>query len=220
MRAVPSVLACLLLCACASSAPPTPTAPSSSEAERPAAPALILPVAEELALGRPSAWVALVVISDFQCPYCRRLHQDVLPAIKTRYVDTGRVRLYHKDFPLPMHKQAFPAALAARCAAHEGRLWPMQDKLYEAPALSPAVYTQAATVLELDRTRFEACMLNPSTRAVVDRDRMEAMRLGVNSTPTVVLGYLDNGAVRVERIARGIPPVETFVEEIEALLAR
>lgn len=209
----------LLLGACAAAPPVSQEEPAAKEAA-PARPPLLLPVAEELALGDAGARVALVVISDFQCPYCRRLHQDVLPAIKARYVGTGKVRLYHKDFPLRQHRQAYPAALAARCAAHQGRLWPMQDKLYEATVLSPAVYARAAEALELDPARFEACLMNPTMRALIDRDRMEAMRIGVNSTPTVVLGHVEAGAVRVERIARGIPPVETFVAEIEALLAR
>lgn len=179
-----------------------------------------LPVAEELAIGNPGARVAVVVISDFQCPYCRRLHQHVLPAVKSRYVDNGSVRLYHKDLPLPMHKQAFGAALAARCAARQGQLAQMQDALYGAAALNPSIYPKAASAIALDATAFEACMHSPSTRAVINRDRMEVRRLGVTSTPTVVLGYMENGVVRVERMARGIPTVEQFSEEIDALLAR
>jgi protein-disulfide isomerase len=217
MRPIPVLLACLLINACVS-APPVEPGPEPAGPARP--PALRLPVAEELAFGNPAARVALVVVSDFQCPYCRRLHQEVLPAIKARYVDAGVVRLYHKDFPLPMHRQAFPAAVAARCAARQGQLVPMQNELYRAPALRSPVYAEAADGIGLDAASFAACMQDPSVRAAIDRERMELRRLGVTSTPTVVLGYLEDGVVHIKRMAAGTPTVEQFSEEIDALLAR
>ena len=50
--------------------------------------------------------------------------------LKKEYIDTGKLRLIVRDFPLPFHKNARPAANAAHCAGEQNKFWPMQDALY------------------------------------------------------------------------------------------
>ena len=62
----------------------------------------------EPVLGDSTAPLTIVEFSDFECPYCRRFHEQVLPALKREYIDTGLVRFIHKDLLLPFHRQARP----------------------------------------------------------------------------------------------------------------
>src|SRR5919205_3448630 len=79
--------------------------------------------------GSDNAKLWVVEVSDFQCPYCKRWHAETYPAIKRDYVDAGKVRLAYVNFPLTGHKNAWPAAEAAMCAALQGKFWELHDSL-------------------------------------------------------------------------------------------
>ena len=64
----------------------------------------------------------IIEFSDYECPFCRRWHQEVWPQIKAKYGD--QVRLVYRDFPLyNIHPNALPAAEAANCAGEQDRYW-------------------------------------------------------------------------------------------------
>jgi protein-disulfide isomerase len=183
-------------------------------ADRPPAPP------DARSLGSETAPVAIVEYSDYQCPYCRRFHEGVLPGLKRQYIDTGKVRLFFRDLPLTMHREAMPAAIAARCAADQGQFWPMNEALFaRQPELGDALYRELARNLKLDRDRFEACSHDPATRRRVDRDVREAAVYGVTGTPSFMLGRYENGRMEVRRVARGYVDFDGFAREIEQLLA-
>ena len=78
--------------------------------------------------GGASASVEIIEFSDFQCPYC----QSVAPVLKQLMAKYGdRVKLVWKDFPLPNHPDARPAAEAALCANDQGKFWAYHDKLFD-----------------------------------------------------------------------------------------
>ena len=85
--------------------------------------------------GAADAPIVCEVYSDYECPACAKIFRDVLPLLMLNYVQTGKVRLRHRDFPLPIHRYA---RLAARYANAAGRLGE-----YEA-ALTQIFRTQAA----------------------------------------------------------------------------
>jgi len=122
----------------------------------------------------------------------------------------GKVRIVHKDFPLPSHKGAVPAAEAARCAAAQGVFWEYHDLLYLAvPDFSREDLVRYAGRLSLDRDTFTVCLEARQFRKHVETDVAEARALGVRATPT----FLVNGAVLV-----GAQPLEAFREAIRAAL--
>lgn len=186
-----------------------------------AAPASHAPAAPDpRSLGSDSAPVAIVEYSDYQCPYCRRFHLGVLPRLKSEYLDTGKVKLFFRDLPLTMHPQAMPAAVAARCAAQEGKFWPMNEALYaQQSELGPALYPRLAASLGLDGGRFKRCLGDPATQQRVRRDAREAAGYDVNATPTFLLGRYDGTRVEIRGIARGFADFETFARAIDKLLA-
>jgi len=176
--------------------------------------------ADSRAMGRLDAPVAVVEYSDYQCPYCQRFHAEVLPRLKSRYIDTGKVRFFFRDLPLSMHRESMPAAVAARCAAGQEKFWAMNEALFaNQPKLGADLYERLAQTLALDGDRFRQCQHNPATRQAVQRDAQDAGRYGLNSTPSFILGRVDGDRVEIHRVARGFADFETFAREIEAVLA-
>ena len=122
------------------------------------------------------------------------------------------MRLVAKDFPLPSHRQARPAAEAARCAAAEGRYWPYRERLFaEQPRFSEDRLIAYAEELGLDRERFTRCLTERRFAASVEADVAQARALGIRSTPT----FLVNG-----RAVVGNQPVSAFRSIIDELLGR
>src|SRR5438270_11762892 len=80
-------------------------------------------------LGNPSAPILLELYSDFMCPHCKHLHEDILPAIILDFVKSGKAYLVFREFPLniPQHVYARPAANFATAAARIGKYEAVSD---------------------------------------------------------------------------------------------
>ncbi len=140
-------------------------------------------------LGAAEAPVTIVEFMDYECPYCQGWAQDTLPQLQRQYVDTGKVRYVARDFPLPRHPRARPAAIAAACAGEQGRYWEMHEALFAAAGqLRDADFTAHARHLGLDQAQFDACRSDPRHAVRLDRAFAEARTLGVAGTPTLLIG--------------------------------
>lgn len=83
--------------------------------------------------GSATAPVTLVEFSDFECPFCGRFFSQTLSQIQKDYIDTGKVQLVYKQFPLTsIHKNAQAAAEASLCANEQGRFWEFHDGVFTA----------------------------------------------------------------------------------------
>ncbi len=123
--------------------------------------------------------------SDFQCPYCKQLALQVKPELEKRYLDLGLARFSFRHFPLTqIHPQAMPAALAAECAAQQGKFFEYHDALFEKGINVSA----RAQELKLDELKLLRCTQDPATRQTVEADLAVGNRVGVNGTPTVFVG--------------------------------
>jgi len=83
--------------------------------------------------GDANAPVTIVEFSDYECPFCARFAKQTLPSIVSNYVDTGKVKMYFRDFPLGFHQNAQKAAEAARCAGEQNGnegYFAMHDKIF------------------------------------------------------------------------------------------
>ena len=170
--------------------------------------------------GSPTAPLTLVEFTDFQCPFCRRFHERTWPDIKKNYVDAGKLRYLVLDLPLPFHPGAKPAALGARCAADQGKYWPMHDRLIAVPEdqLTAPHIRELAVSLGLDATRYDACMSGGQAAAQVDASAKVANGVGLTGTPSFVLGRASGDAVDGVAIV-GAQPYEVFASRIDAALA-
>jgi protein-disulfide isomerase len=160
-----------------------------------------------LVRGPADAPVTIVEFSDYQCPSCKRA-QPVLDQVLQEF--KGKVRLVHKDFPVPSHRGARPAAEAARCAAAQGVFWEYHDLLYLAvPDFSREDLVRYAGRLSLDRDAFTNCIDARQFRNQVEADVAEGRAIGLTGTPT----FLVNGNVLV-----GAHPIEVFREAVRDAL--
>jgi protein-disulfide isomerase len=81
--------------------------------------------------GKEDALVTMVEFTDYQCPFSAKFTQETLPQIEKEYIETGKVKLAFRDFPLPMHSLAQKAAEAARCAGDQDAFWEYHDLIFE-----------------------------------------------------------------------------------------
>ncbi len=130
------------------------------------------------ALGSANAPVTIIEFSDYQCSYCAKLYSTVKKKIKADYINTGKVKLYFRDLPLPMHDKAKDMALATRCANEQGKFWEMHNKIFENQnkwaysSLSDAmkIVDSYAAEFALDSTKFKSCMESKKYENEINED--------------------------------------------------
>ena len=152
--------------------------------------------------GADSAKIIMTEFSDFQCQFCGKWVTDTYPALKTSYIDSGKMKFAFKNYPLPFHPNAAPAANAAECASEQGKFWQFHDKLFaNQGALSADNYKKWATDLGLNMTQFNACTDAKKFDSVVNAQIAEGSSFGVNGTPTFFLTRSDNGAFKADGLS-------------------
>jgi protein-disulfide isomerase len=180
-----------------------------------------LSVRGETFRGDSGARVALIEYADFECPYCGEYERKTFPQILSDYIQTGKVKYFYRDLPLPMHARALPAARAARCAGEQGKYWEMYDSLFaKQNALSAPALLDRAQTLGLDTAKFTECQSSEKYTADIQKSVSEALKLGIDGTPTFFLGVVEPGGdVTIEKRLQGTAPFDVFKTEIDALLA-
>ena len=194
-----------------------------SEAQARAIPALTSPLLlqREPVLGDPNAPLTIVEFSDFECSYCRRFHEQVMPQLKRDYIDTGLVRFVHKDLPLPFHPHALPAAAAARCAGEQNRYWELYSSLFDQQnCLGCKGVLAIAAEAEINISRLQACMKKESTLALINANRSEASLHNISATPTFIIGPTRIDGSLDGQILEGALPWVTFQSTIETALRK
>ncbi len=178
-------------------------------------------VADAPFLGRADAPVTIVEFSDYQCPFCQRFFAATFPALKTEYIDAGKVRYVFRDFPLEMHPQARKAAEAAHCAGEQGKYWEMHDALFQNQgALAPEQLAEHARTVGVDGATFDACLASGRHAPRVERGLADGAAAGVQGTPGFVVGKTTAGDVVEGTPIRGAQPLETFRRIIDRALAQ
>jgi len=173
--------------------------------------------------GNPDAPVTVVEFSDFQCPFCSRFYTQTLPALQENYIDTGKIKLVYRDFPLDnLHPNARPAHIAAECADEQGKFWEYHDILFENQGqwnrLSSvdlsAQLNQYATSMELESASFDSCLSSKSMADEVNADYLQAAQYGASGTPTFFIGNEKDGFIKLV----GAQPYAAFQAAIDAQL--
>jgi len=161
--------------------------------------------------------VWIVVISDFQCPFCKKWHEETMPAIERDYVRTGKAQIAYMNFPIPgSHPNAVTAHELAMCAAEQGQFWPAADALFRTQrnwgsrSDLRTVLDSIARGLAIDQRRYTACMDSHEMRSLVDADYVRATQIGATSTPSFLIGG---------RPLIGAQPYAAFQRAIDAALA-
>lgn len=149
----------------------------------PESPVFSISTTDQPSLGSANAPVTIIAFTDYQCPSCAVMHQN-LERLVEEYGD--RVRLVARDFPPDQHAEALKAAEAAEAAREQGRYWEyVQVLLRNQSALGGEKLKSYATEIGLDRTRFDSGLDSGKFAELVQRDIDEGMKLGLQATPTL-----------------------------------
>jgi protein-disulfide isomerase len=165
---------------------------------------------DDMSLGSPTAKVTVLEFASLGCPICAKWNNDMFPAFKAKYIDTGKVHYVLKEFSTGDAPVAAAGFLLARCAG--------KDKYFQ---VVDAVFRQEAELLESDRnaekrdrlvkvaqsagipeSQFDACTSNDDAlKAFNDRVDAAAKKYNIDSTPTFIVngkattGYQDMAAM-------------------------
>ena len=169
-------------------------------------------------LGSVDAQVLIIEFSDLQCSFCARHASQTFPELRRNYIDTGKIRYAVRDLPLPKHRYAVPAAVAARCAGEQGKFWEMRQAIYLARGrLDQEPYAQIAGELGLDPERLEECRRDGRHLEKVRADAALAAAEGISSTPAFVIGRIVGEEFHAETFV-GAKPYAVFAAKIDSLL--
>ena len=155
-------------------------------------------------LGDPNAPITMIEYASLTCPHCAHFSTQILPAVKKKWIDTGKVKLVYRDFPLD--QIAAKAAQIAECAAKD-RYFGVIDLIFAgqqtwATASDPiAELAKPLRIAGMGENEIKACLANEAMSNAVIADYKSGEALGVNSTPTLIInGQLYPGARSVEEL--------------------
>ena len=142
--------------------------------------------------GAPDAPIACEVYTDYECPSCAVLYRQTIPSLIAQYVQTGKVKLVHRDFPLPQHPYARLAARYANAAGRLGYYEQAVDRIFQTQnawsgngsidaqltqVLAPGVMQKVRDMAQNDATLDQT----------VAEDVAMGRKDGINQTPTIVV---------------------------------
>ena len=155
-------------------------------------------------LGKPDAPVQVIEFADFECPACGQFATLSEPDIRKRLIEPGTISYRFYDYPLPMHKNTWPASNAAACADEQGKFWEMHDQLFDAQdqwngqatSRPKSKFKEYAKALGLDVNKWEACYDAQKYQPRIKSNQQMAEKRGASQTPTFVIGNkLVGGAI-------------------------
>jgi len=142
-------------------------------------------------LGSPSAPIRIEVFSDFECPACKALHEQILPLVFKDYAIPGKVYLVSREYPLAMHQFSREAANYATAAARFGKYQDVADALFKNQLVwevNGKVWDTVAGVLTpAEAKKVQLLAKDPSVLSEVQRDVDAGKAAGINQTPTMIV---------------------------------
>jgi protein-disulfide isomerase len=197
--------------------PATPTDPPTATISATPTASQNLPVIAPI-LGQDTAPITLIAHLDFECAFCALFVKETLPKIKAEYIDTGKVKVEFRHYPLASHAIAPFAHNAALCANTEGKFWQYHSELFttqsewagKSQSESQNHFIALAENISISQPAvFEECVKSQYYRALIESDKANGQAKQVTGTPTFFIG--------TQKIV-GAQPFESFKALIDAQL--
>lgn len=164
-------------------------------------------------LGSPDAPVEVIEYASLTCHHCATFHNEVLPQVKKELIDTGKIRIVYRDFPLD--RAAFEAAVMARCV-DPGRYFPVLSVLFSkqddwSHAKVPVEHlTRYGMLAGLAKETYQACLNDKALGDSIFQSRLEGSeKHQIDSTPSFVIGG---------KTHKGVLSYEAFLKAVQPLL--
>ena len=157
-------------------------------------------------IGKGNANITIEIFASMTCPYCAKVHLEVLPGIIDNFTKNGKAKVILKDFPLDL--AALNAAKISKCVATDSVL-----KFHDAIYSKQSEWMRGKNINEvnikikkiassfgIDDKQFESCLANKENEEMVLKSRIEAKNLhDINSTPTIIINnkkYTGNFSIK------------------------
>lgn len=170
-------------------------------------------------IGNPNAPVVVSEYADFQCPGCEYFATNLKSRFLRRELEAGQVRFEFADFPLPFHRNARAAAIAARCAGQAGAFWAYHDGLYAQQGIwahSPEPrrdFLNLALKLKVPKAAFLTCLDSPVQKAAIEASLQRGKALQMTGTPTF--------SVNGRRVDWGDEPtIDSIVQNVQLAVSK
>jgi protein-disulfide isomerase len=168
---------------------------SASSAQAPISVDGVTDIDPDKAFGNRNAAVVMEIYSDFQCPACKQLFLNTTQRVMDNYVNTGKIYIVHRDFPLPMHAYSRVAASYSRAAAHIGKCEAVEEVLFQNQAkweTNGDVKSIVASVLTpAEMKKVQTLVEGKTLEPLIDKDRQLGLSVPVNQTPTSIIHTKD-----------------------------
>lgn len=166
----------------------------------------------DFVLGKETAPVTLVEYASLTCLHCAQFHQNTLPAVKKEYIETGKVKLIYRDFPLD--QLALSGSMIARCAGRD-RYFAFIDVMFAqqstwARDTNPlAALSRIARLGGMSQAKFDECLKDKKIADAVVQQRLDGdKKFGINATPTVIInGKRYSGGLTIEQFRAVVAPL-------------
>ncbi len=166
----------------------------------------------DMALGSPDAPVTVIEYASMTCPHCAHFHEVSFPELKSRYIETGKVRFIYREFPLD--GAALRASMLARCAG-EKRFFAFIEVLFREQdrwgrSRDPiGALAKLGRVGGIGKKDFEACMNDKALGdSILSTRLVGSQKFDVQSTPTFIInGKRHAGDLSIDQLARIIDPL-------------
>jgi protein-disulfide isomerase len=162
--------------------------------------------------GPPDAKVTIVEYASLTCSHCGAFHRDTYPALKSRYIDTGKVRFILREFPLdPLATAGF---MLARCDG-EQKFYPIVDLLFQQQRAWTTTDRPLDALRQMMRQagfsqeKFDSCLKDQKLYDAVNAVKNRGMEtLKIDSTPTFFInGQRYPGNMSIDEIEKIITPM-------------
>ena len=168
-------------------------------------------------MGNPSATITIVEWGDYQCTFCYKFHQSTMNTIKQDFIETGKVKLVFKDFPLNGPDSVL-AAEAAYCAQDQGKYWQYHDELYKnwggerTGWITRESLDKFATTVSVDLEKFDKCLDDHKYLERVNQMYKFGKEIGIDATPSFLV-FNNEKIIKIT----GNQPLEVFLKSIDEL---
>lgn len=168
-------------------------------------------------IGNPSASITILEWGDYQCTYCHLFHESSLNTILDEYINSGKVNLVFKDFPLNGPDSVL-AAEAAYCAGDQGKYWEYHDELYanwggeRTGWITLDSLNKFAKTVNLEIDAFDSCLNEQKYKLKVLELEKFGRDIGIDATPSFLV-FNDEKIIKII----GNQPIDVFRKAIDDL---